>query len=876
MAESHTSRLETLFDQVVELPAPQRGSFLEEHCGSNLQLRSAVERLLDADDAVGERFLQGPGVDVKTAVVRPASKDMSGAVVGRYKLLQQIGEGGISVVYLAEQSEPVRRKVALKIVKPGMDSKQVLARFELERNVLALFNHPHVARVFDAGMTDNGRPYFVMEHVEGLPLTRFCDKQRLTTTERLELFIPVCEAVQHAHQKGIIHRDIKPGNILVALQDGKPLPKVIDFGIAKATGGELTERTLFTEQCQLIGTPEYMSPEQAEMSDLGVDTRTDIYSLGVVLYELLAGLLPFDPAELRMKSLTEIQRTIRDVEPNKPSTRLSAAEAPAQLVSQRSASDIRALQRQVCGDLDWIVMKCLEKDRARRYETANALAMDIGRHLAGEPVVAAPPTRLYRARKFVRRNRTGVLAASLVAAALVLGMIGTSVEADRANKAEDQAQQRASALEQVADFQSSQLAGLDVKKMGEGLRRDIIDRRRAALELAGLDEDEIQRGLLELERSLDGVNFTGVAGTSLEENIFERALQGIEEQFAEQPLVQAQLLQSVAKILRGFDMPDRAAEPQERALEIRRRELGDAHADTLRSLLETSALYYAQSRYDDAESCVRRAVETARRELGAEHLLTLQAINALGVLLHGLGEYAESAQCFGEVMDVGRRVLGEEDRVVMSAMGNLAMAFASLGKEAEAEARYREALELRRRILGNEHGSTLWAVQFLGTCLHRQGKLEEAERFLREALEGNRSTRGDEHSRTHWAMYYLAELLRARGNFEEAERIGAEAVGKVHHAGAELLLIGHAQTLMAMERFEQAEAELHDAQAILEDSGAFISIPDKLKELTRELSEAFTELYDAWHTADPEGGFITKAAEWRAKLPDPEPNSASL
>ncbi len=511
MIESHTSRLETLFDQVVDLPAAQRGSFLEEHCGSNLQLRSAVEQLLDADDAVGERFLQGPGVDVKAAVARPPAIEMVGAVVGHYELLEQIGEGGMSLVYLAEQAEPVRRKVALKIVKPGMDSKQVLARFELERNVLALFNHPHVARVFDAGMTDNGRPYFVMEHVEGLPLTRFCDTQRLTTAERLELFILVCEAVQHAHQKGIIHRDIKPGNILVALQDGKPLPKVIDFGIAKATGGELSEGTLFTQQCQLIGTPEYMSPEQAEMSDLGVDTRTDIYSLGVVLYELLAGLLPFDPAELRMQSPTEIQRTIRHVEPNRPSTRLSAAEAPAQLAAQRSASDIRAIQRQVCGDLDWIVMKCLEKDRARRYETANALAMDIGRHLAGEPVVAAPPTRLYRARKFVTRNRGPVAAGLAVALGLVLGTVGLSVGLMQAVAAESEAEQRADTLAEMVAFLESQLSDMDAVTLGAGskvarwsalphLRQAVEERER----VLGPEHPSTLVGMLVLGKRLGG------------------------------------------------------------------------------------------------------------------------------------------------------------------------------------------------------------------------------------------------------------------------------------------------------------------------------------------------------------------------------------
>ena len=421
MTNNRSSRIEDLFREALPIAGNDRRAFLDSHCGDDPELVKEVELLLACDERQPAGFLDTP---VVAPAADPSAIKMGSVVAGRYKLLEQIGEGGMSLVYLAEQSQPVRRKVALKIVKPGMDSKQVLARFELERHVLALFNHPHVARVLDAGMTDNGRPYFVMEHVEGLPLTRFCDEQRLTTNERLELFISVCDAVQHAHQKGIIHRDIKPGNILVALQDGKPLPKVIDFGIAKATGGELTERTLFTEQGQLIGTPEYMSPEQAEMSDLGIDTTTDIYSLGVVLYELLSGLLPFDPTELRAKSPTEIQRTIRNVEPNRPSTRLGAAEAPAELIAQRGASDIRGLQRQVSGDLDWIVMKAMEKQRTRRYASASELAADVRHHLALEPVLAGPPSLGYRMGKFARRNRTLVRASVSVAAVLVLATVG--------------------------------------------------------------------------------------------------------------------------------------------------------------------------------------------------------------------------------------------------------------------------------------------------------------------------------------------------------------------------------------------------------------------------------------------------------------------
>jgi serine/threonine protein kinase len=345
-----------------------------------------------------------------------------GGRIGRYKILQELGEGGCGVVYMAEQTELVRRRVALKIIKRGMDTKQVIARFEAERQTLALMDHPNVAKVLDAGTTDNGRPYFVMELVKGIRITEYCDKNHLTTAERLVLFTQVCQAIQHAHQKGIIHRDIKPSNILVTLHDGTPVPKVIDFGIAKATERPLTEKTVFTAFGQFMGTPAYMSPEQAELSGLDIDTRSDIYALGVLLYELITGRTPFDGKELSEAGLDEMRRRIREEEPMRPSTRLSTmADADLALVSQQRKSEPVKLTRFIRGDLDWIVMKCLEKDRTRRYETANGLAVDIRRHLANEPVVACPPSAVYRFQKLVRRNKLGVASVAAVAAALLVG-----------------------------------------------------------------------------------------------------------------------------------------------------------------------------------------------------------------------------------------------------------------------------------------------------------------------------------------------------------------------------------------------------------------------------------------------------------------------
>ena len=434
--------VETVFAAAGQLEtAAARAEYLDEACGSDGALRVEVEELLKAHDEAGV-FLQPPPREMDGRSDVPLS-EQPGTVIDRYKLLQQIGEGGFGVVYLAEQQEPIRRKVALKIIKLGMDTKEVIGRFEAERQALAMMDHPNIAKVLDAGATSTGRPYFVMELVQGVPVTEYCDTSNLTTRERLGLFRAICSAVQHAHQKGIIHRDIKPTNVLVTLRDGKPVPKVIDFGVAKATEHRLTERTLFTEFHQFVGTPEYMSPEQAEMSGLDVDTRSDIYSLGVLLYELLTGTTPFRASDLRRKGYDEIGRAIRETEPDRPSTRLETLGEELAEIAKHRQIDPAALGRLVRGDLDWIVMKSLEKDRARRYETVSDLAADIQRHLNDEPVVAGPPSAGYRLRKFVRRNRTTVLAGSLVAASLVVGMVISTigfVTADHQRKVARQAQ----------------------------------------------------------------------------------------------------------------------------------------------------------------------------------------------------------------------------------------------------------------------------------------------------------------------------------------------------------------------------------------------------------------------------------------------------
>src|SRR5437588_5181073 len=412
---------QSIFIEALEKDDPaERAAFLDRTCAADLALRQRVERLLQRHEQPGS-FLESPAPNLVATVDEPVS-ERPGTRIGPYKLLQQIGEGGMGTVFMAEQIEPVQRKVALKVIKAGMDSRQVIARFEAERQALAMMDHVNIARVFDGGATAAGRPYFVMELVHGVPITRYCDDNHLTPRERLELFVPVCQAIQHAHQKGIIHRDVKPSNVMVTLYDGKPVPKVIDFGVAKATEQKLTERTLFTQYGTMVGTLEYMSPEQAEMSALGVDTRSDIYSLGVLLYELLTGSTPLTRARMKEAAYAEILRMIKEEEPPKPSPRLSdSGVALASIAAQRHMEPAK-LAKLVRGELDWIVMKTLEKDRNRRYETASGFAADVQRYLNDEAVQACPPSALYRFQKLVRRNRLAVATTGAVIGALVIGL----------------------------------------------------------------------------------------------------------------------------------------------------------------------------------------------------------------------------------------------------------------------------------------------------------------------------------------------------------------------------------------------------------------------------------------------------------------------
>ena len=757
--------------------------------------------------------------------------------IGPYRILEPIGEGGFGVVYLAEQTRPMSRRVALKLIKPGMDSKEVIARFEAERQALALMDHPCIARVLDGGVTDRGAPYFVMELVRGLPVTEHCDTHKLDIRRRLELFTRICDAVQHAHAKAVLHRDLKPSNILVEYENGISTPKVIDFGVAKALGQKLTAATIFTAQGQLIGTPEYMSPEQAEMSAQDVDTRSDIYSLGVILYELLTGSRPFDSNTLRQAGLAEIQRIIREVDPPRPSTRLQSmvGHADPSTATQVMASrqvELRTLSGVLRRDLDWVVMKCLEKDRERRYGTANAVAMEIQRFLNDEPVTAGPPSVGYRASKFIRRHRTGVVAATCIVVALIVATgvslafgVAATRERDRAERllverddALDAERRRVEELDAVAGFQEAQLADVDAVSMGLGLRTSLRDKVAALADRRGLDETTRLAMLTEFDAMTAGADLTSLALDALETNIFTPALRAIDAQFADQPALRASLLQTVASTMHALGLLEAAGAPQATALEIRRATLGDDHPDTLASIDQMGVLLQdqgkateaevlnreafesrqrvlgddhpdtisalgnmgtaliRQGRIEDAESCLERTLEARRRVLGDDHSDTVVAINNLGYLRWSQGRLADAETLYREALAIRRRILDPAHPDLWTSLNNLAVLLDSRGKGDEANDYYRQALELSRHVLGDQHPNTLTSVSNMGKSIAKLGDLAGAEPYYREALTTRRRVLGDEHPHTLDSINSMGVLLRAQGRVEEAEPYYMEAL----------------------------------------------------------------------------------------------------
>jgi tetratricopeptide (TPR) repeat protein len=813
-----SEREEALFAEALALPESERAAFLDRACDCDATLRARLAALLAAHAA--------PDSVLGQAVTLPPQRpdEQPGNRIGRYKLLQKIGEGGCGTVYMAEQDEPVRRRVALKVVKLGMDTREVITRFEAERQALALMDHPNIARVFDAGSTATGRPYFVMELVRGVPLTQYCDENTASTAQRLELFIQVCHAVQHAHQKGVIHRDIKPSNILVTINDNVAVPKVIDFGIAKATQGRLTDHTLFTAFQQFIGTPAYMSPEQAVMTSLDVDTRADIYSLGVLLYELLTGRTPFDAKELVQAGLDEIRRRIREVEPPKPSTRLSTMEGAALAVTaHHRQTEPPKLLSLVRGDLDWIVMRCLEKDRTRRYETANGLADDLRRHLNHEPVSACPPSAAYLLQKLVRRHRTAFASAAAIAATLVLGATFATWQAVRATRAEKQAQAerdvadtarraeaRARALaeqrrteaetarageaaqrlqaeanekkaqteaarsRQVAQFMKGMLKGVGPRvALGRDtkLLRDILDATAKRL-----DQDLAGQPMVEAElRMTLGAVYDDLGDFPGAVAMYQKALALYREELGSEHLAVASALCALGQSLLDFGKPGEAVTPLREALAIQRKLNSEIASNVTTPLVRALARI---GRADEAEAVLRERLTLAKSRWGEPSRPVAGAMVSLGFELGiTLGRSLEEAEAvLRAAIQMWQKVGNSDGTSAIGALNSLAVVLNGQRKFAEAEATYREALPLWRKRYGQEHPDLATGLGNFATVLMAQGKLAEAESVYREIVLLQRKMLGNEHPSLAAYLVRLGNLLTIRGQLTEADAVLQEAL----------------------------------------------------------------------------------------------------
>jgi serine/threonine protein kinase len=625
-----------------------------------------------------------------------AAEAVGTVIAGRYKLLEAIGEGGMGTVWVAKQTEPVKRKVALKLIKAGMDSKSMLARFEAERQALALMDHPNIARVLDGGLTHAGRPFFVMDYVKGVPITQYCDATRLSVAQRLELFVQVCQAVQHAHQKGIIHRDLKPSNILVAPYDGKPVPKIIDFGLAKAMHQSLTERTLHTAHESVLGTPLYMSPEQAQLNNLDVDTRSDIYSLGVLLYELLTGTTPLERKRFKEAAWEEIRRIIREEEPPRPSTRLSSIDTLPSLAAGRT--EPAKLSKLVRGDLDWITMKALEKDRSRRYETANGFAMDVQRHLSGEPVQAAPPSTRYRLRKFAKKHRTALTTAATILLLLVAGVAISTWQAVRATRAEMLALDANAHL----DAANTKLTSSNQK---EREARQEEERQRKFAEAI---RDFVQDDFLALT-SVEGQHRFGGEGketlgkdTSLGQ-LLDWAAEKLRARKGLDPEIEAELCWIVGVNYRGTGDAAKGVPFLERALALRKQVLGLDRDQTFDAQNSLAVCYGAAGQHDQALSLLEETLKRMKAKLGPDHPSTLTCMGNLASACKAAGQLDLALPLFEETLKLMKTKLGPDDRATLIAMTNLAGGYRAAGQLDLALPLFEETLKLMKVKLGPDH-----------------------------------------------------------------------------------------------------------------------------------------------------------------------------
>jgi non-specific serine/threonine protein kinase/serine/threonine-protein kinase len=776
MSTHDWQKVEEILHQAMALAAEQRPEFLDAACESDADLRAELNSLLLVGEDLSDEFLKSPlrGVlERQIGEIESANAFAAGQIFAqRFELVRKLGEGGMGQVWLAEQVAPVRRQVAVKLIKAGMYDEAVVQRFQSERQSLAIMDHPAIAKVFDAGTTPQGQPFLVMEYVPGLPITDYCDQHKLSIEDRLELFIHACEGVQHAHQKAIIHRDLKPSNILVIEVDGKPVPRIIDFGLAKATapqvGGE------FTQLGQFIGTPGYMSPEQVNLSARDIDTRTDVYTLGVVLYVLLTGLQPFETKRREKPSLEEWLRQLREEEPPNPSTKVSGDKDTSSATAEARRTEPRQLISQLRGDLDWITMKALERDRTRRYGTPSELAADLKRFLNHEPVIARPASPGYRLRKYIRRHRVAMsVGAGLLLVLLVFSVVQalqlreTTRERDHAKQERDRANQERDRAARIAAFMSNMFKVPDPSEArGNSVTaREILD--RAA--------NDIGKGL------------------------------------AQDPEVQSQMLHEMAGTYNNLGLYARAHELAQRALDARLSLHGADDPKTLASMTQLGLILHMEGHDVDAEPLDRRALEDERRVLGADDPLTLETADDLAMVLKPLGRFPEAEKLAREVVDLSGRRLGQESALTLRAQNHLASILFYEGHAADAEKVLRPALDVERRVWGSDHPETMKALAMLAISLHHENRFAEAESLYREVLAASGRVLGTEHPSTAIAMGNLASILGDEGHSPEALNLQRQALAIFSRT----LGPDHPSTLMCelnLTRGLRGEGQLQEAE----------------------------------------------------------------
>ncbi len=859
-------RVREIFSEALTIThGKDREGFLSQACGDDVDLRKEVESLLRAysttngflnHDASGENLIECP--------------DLVGITIGHYHLVQLLGEGGFGEVYRAEQTAPLKREVALKIIKLGMDTKEVLARFEAERQALARMDHPNIAQVYDAGVTESGRPYFVMELVRGVPLTDYCDRHRLSLPDRTKLFWQVCDGVQHAHQKGILHRDLKPTNILVGEENGKPLPKVIDFGVAKSLEGRLTERTLATMQEMVLGTPMYMSPEQLGCDIADIDTRTDIYSLGVILYELVAGMTPMQNGMASPLSIAGMRRMVAEIHLPRPSKLFHTLGDKGATIAHNRETRPATLEKLLRGDLDWVVMKAIEKERDRRYSDVGALVLDLDRYLKHKPVSAGPPSIAYRFRKFLRRHRIGLIASACIGITLIAGTWVSSIgflravheaaqarlQESRAISASERAEQQEKLTAQASERARRQKGLADASKeiATQQSERATRETERASSEA---DHARQQEALAEATFGFLTDELLLRADPSEEPNrdiklrtVVDRAAERLDHHFNDQPLEKAQVHQMLgglylrmgeyekarrhadASVELTADLLDpehpalldclhdqaeamcrqgehkEAEEQFRRVWETRQRVLGADHADTLQTLRSLTVSLYAQGQYEEAEKKFRDILEMQQKILGPDHSDSLQTLNNLALVLCGRGIYAKAEEIHRDVLETQQHVLEPEHPAILKTQRGLAKALRGQKKYEEAAAIHRNVLTIQQRVLGPKHPDTLESMHDLARELCAQNKLKEAEPIIRKLVEIRQQKTGIDHPQTLLHMRELAYVLHRQGQYAEAEQINQTVLA----VWTKIRGDGHPETLdaqhaLAFVLFEQEKYE---------------------------------------------------------------------